>query len=127
MNLLSCDRQVLKDDKVELVDADKENEDEKLNEKIDEKDGESKIRNRKTTSTKENTSKTKPKKYNPINMFGVLVPLQLRKSQSHFQKTIPLFLKLVNLRQEILALETKLQINLSTKTKSDNDNNDTKI
>lgn len=46
-------------------------------------------------------------------MFGVLVPLQLRQSQSHFQKTIPLFVKLVNLLQEIQTLETELQGKLS--------------
>lgn len=70
------------------------------------------IRNRVKSKGQENIENKeikKKKKYNPINMFGVLVPLQLRESQAHFNRALPQMITIVNLRKELLSLESQMR------------------
>ena len=43
-------------------------------------------------------------------MFGVLVPLQLRQSQTHFNKSVIQMISIVNLRNELISMEDELKI-----------------
>lgn len=57
---------------------------------------------------KEEEDKGKKKAYDPINMFGVLVPYNLRIAQASFQRSIGTMERLVETRREIDELILKL-------------------
>ncbi len=90
-------------DKIELIDVE-----EKVDKVKDDDEKDQSIRNR--SKKVEETPNKKKKKYNPINMFGVLVPLQLRQSQSHFNKSVIQMISIVNLRNELISMEDELKI-----------------
>lgn len=74
----------------------------------DEKVEEETIRNRKKKE-KASIKEVKVAKYNPINMFGVLVPYQLKQSQEDFSSIIPKLIELVNLIKEIESTNNELK------------------
>ncbi|CCH46525.1 Coiled-coil domain-containing protein [Wickerhamomyces ciferrii] len=78
--------------------------------KKENKDKVGNIRNRKQKENDEKKVKeVKVKKYNPINMFGVLVPLQLRQSQSNFIKGLDHIVEVVNLRNKLDQISEKIE------------------
>lgn len=74
-------------------------------------------RNKKDMKEKDANSVAPKRKYNPINMFGGLVPYQLRQSQQHFTKSLPHIINMVNLRNQLVLLESELKKSSSVDSK----------
>jgi hypothetical protein len=58
---------------------------------------------------KEEKEEKEKKQYDPINMFGVLVPYSLRLSQAEFQKSLGDMVNLINLQKELDQLADAIE------------------
>jgi hypothetical protein len=91
-------------------------EDEVEEEILEEKEGLDKAKGVRNRKTKDNESKgesnekkkKKKKKYNPIDMFGVLVPYQLRQAQKSFEKSVHALIELSNVVRELDEINAKI-------------------